>query len=79
MIITTQKLHKLIQNGIGVLSSKYSISQRIDRATYDVRKYNGFIGIMSAKHINEIVEILKNDGLNIDATNVDRGFIKIYA
>ena len=78
MAIATQKLHKIIQNGIGALSSKYSISQSIDRTTYDVRKYNGFIGVMSGKYINEIAEILKNEGLNIDASSVDRGFIKIY-
>lgn len=77
MVISTQKIHSIIQNKIGILSSKHSIFKRIDRTSYDVRKYTGFIGVMSGKHIKDIAEALKQEGLNIDSSNIDRGFIKI--
>ncbi len=35
--LTTQRLHRVIRSKLGVLSSKHSRSQRIDRTTYDVQ------------------------------------------
>ncbi len=78
MKITTQKIHKIIQNKINVKSSKYSPSQKIDRTSYDLfTKIKGMYGIMSHKYIREIADALIESGLCIDCTDIDRGFIKM--
>ena len=76
--ITPQKLHTVIRNKIGQLSSKYSPSQKIDRTTYDL--YNGFknhLGIMSGKYINEICEALTEAGIKYNDSKIDKGYILV--
>lgn len=76
--ITAQKIHKTIQNRIGVLSSKYSPSQRIDRRTYDLCcGVHGKFGVMSVKYINEICKALDEAGIQYDDKMKDRKLIVI--
>jgi hypothetical protein len=66
--LTPQKLHKVIQAKIGVLSSKWAPSQRIDRNTYDVCvSFRDFIGVMarSEEMILAILEACKEAGFAI--------------
>ena len=76
-MLTIQKLHKIIRDNVGILSSKYAPSQKIDRTTYDVKEFKGFFGVMSSNHINEIVAALEANGLHVDASTSERQFIKI--
>lgn len=77
--LTAQKLHRIIQDRIGQLSSRHSPSQRIDRQTYDVcSRFHGFFGICSAdaNMLSEIREACLDSGLKIDDSEFGRGFIK---
>ena len=77
--LTTQKLHKVIQSKLGVKSSKYSPSQRINRTTYDVSTlFKGFYGVMSSSHIDEICEALDESGIRYNAEGKARGFVEVY-
>ena len=77
--LTTAKLHKIIQKEIGVLSSKYSPSQRINRTTYDVnpRLIKGFYVVFSTTHLESIIDSVKESGIRFDDTQKQKGFIKI--
>lgn len=76
--LTTQKLHKVIQEKINVLSSFYSVSQKINRQTYDVYTgFKGVYGIVSADYLNEICEALNEAGIKYDDSQIERGFIKV--
>lgn len=76
--LTTQRLHSVIQAGTGVLSSKYSPSQRIDRTTYDVNTMlKGVYGVMSSKNIKQIAEVLRAAGIQFDDGEIAKGFVKV--
>jgi len=76
--ITPNKLHKVIQAEIGVLSSKYSVSQKIDRTTYDVcNMMKGILGVTSTKYITQIAEALEAADIEFDNSNIDRGFLTL--
>lgn len=76
--LTTQKLHKVIQEKINTLSSFYSVSQKINRQTYSIYTgFKGVYGIVSADYLNEICEALDDAGIKYDNSEIERGFIKI--
>ena len=76
--LTTQKLHSIIQKRINKLSTKYSVSEKINRTTYDVcTRLRGTYGVMSSSYLPEIIEALKSAGIEFDDSCKDRGFIKV--
>lgn len=76
--LTTQRLHKVIQEKINVLSSFYSVSQRINRTTYSVNtSLKGVYGVFSTSYLNEICEALDEAGIQYDNSQIERGFIKV--
>lgn len=79
MKLTTQKLHSIIRNAIGVKSSFYSPSQKIDRVTYDIHTTKLFYGVISGtqEYIETIRDAVKDAGLIFDDSEIDRGIIKV--
>lgn len=80
MKITTQLLHKVIQEKISVKSSMYSPSQKIDRQTYDIYTgIKGVYGIFTGKPelMTAICEALDNAGIKYDNSEIARGFVKV--
>lgn len=76
---TVNKIHKIIRDHVGVLSSKYAPSQKINRQTYDVKEFKGVFCVMSGNAmIQEIATALKNSGLNLDESTIDRSFVKVW-
>jgi len=76
--ITTQKLHKVIQAKLALLSSKYSVSQQVDRTTYNLyTKMKGVYGVFSTKYLKEICEALDGAGIKYDNEKFERGFVVV--
>ncbi len=76
--LTTKKIHSIIRNHLQLKCSKYSISQRINRNTYDLHtKIAGVYGVVSGKYINEIATALTNAQIKFDKSTIERGFLKI--
>lgn len=74
--LTTQKLHKVIQSGLGQLSSKYSPSQHIDRQTYEVfTMFAGAYVVTSTNHLEEIGEGLAKSGLKFTLDSIKQVLI----
>lgn len=77
MKITTQKLHKIIQGEIKTLSSKYAPSQKVDRTTYDLLAFKGFIGVCSSQYINQICKALDDAGVLYDDRGLSKQFVRV--
>lgn len=79
--LTAQKLHKIIQEKIQVKSSKYSVSQKINRRTYDVvtlfKKFYG-VAVSSNVDIQDIIDALTEAGIKFDDSEKERGFVKVW-
>jgi len=81
MKLTTQKLHKIIQDKIGVKSSEYSISRKINRSTYDITTaFKNFYGVMVSGNVDLqlIITALVDAQIKFDDSEKERGFIKVY-
>jgi len=78
MKVTTQKIHTIIQSTIGVKSSKYSPSNKIDRTTYSIfTGISGVYGIMSPQFGGKIAEALIENGINVDTSKINKGLLTI--
>lgn len=79
MKITTQKLHKVIQEEVNTLSSLYSPSQKINRNTYDIYIGGNFYGIMTrdCSLMPGICKSLDAAGIKYDDSEINKGFIKL--
>jgi hypothetical protein len=76
---TVNKIHKIIRDHVGVLSSKYSPSQKINRQTYDVKEFKGIFCVMSSSvMIIQIALALKISGFKLDESTINRGFVKVW-
>jgi hypothetical protein len=62
--LTTQKLHSVVRDGIGIKCSLHSPSQRINRTTYDIySQFKTYYVLTSTQYMEQIQEVLNESGI----------------
>lgn len=77
--LTTQRLHKVIQGKINVISSKVSLTQSIDSKTYDVisRLKKAYV-VVSVQYIHDICDALRDVGITFEHSQVNKYAILVH-